>query len=287
MAADVAADLNGKVVAIDGKTMRGSFDKRRGQSPFHVVSAWVAESHVSLGQVVTDEKSNEITAIPALLKTVAITGATVTLDAMGCQKEIASAIVEKGADYILALKDNHPILRAEVETAFAYSKAVGVAPGEMSSFVETAGKKLHGRHETRTCTVITNLESLTDDASWKGLRSIVRVERTREHGGKVSNESAYYLSSLNVGAEIMGQRIRSHWSIENNLHWSLDVTLGEDQSRVRSRAGAANLAVLRKLTLGLLKREPAKAKKSMVKKQKIAGWMPDYAFDVLNMISRE
>jgi predicted transposase YbfD/YdcC len=280
--ADLTADLRGKVVAIDGKTMRGSFDRRTGASALHVVSAWVAERGLTLGQVVTEEKSNEITAIPELLKTLEIHGATVTIDAMGCQKKIAEAIVEAGAEYVLALKDNHPVLRQEVEAAFLHPRAVGV-PSKKHNVCRLKNKG-HGRHEVRTVSVISDIHFITSADDWKKLRSIVKMERERTVGEKTSKETAYYLSSLVVSASSMGKRIRAHWSIENSLHWSLDVVFGEDQSRVRSRNGAANLAQVRKLALSLLKMEPSHQAKSVAKKRKIAAWKPDYAFAILGAI---
>jgi predicted transposase YbfD/YdcC len=282
--ADLVKDLRGTVVAIDGKTMRGSFDRRTGASPLHIVSAWVAERGLTLGQVVTEEKSNEITAIPELLKTVDVRGATVTIDAMGCQKKIAEAIIEAGADYALALKDNHPVLRQEVEVAFLHPHALGVAKSKVN--VCRVENKGHGRREVRTVTVISDVNGITSADDWKKLRSIVKVERQRTVGEKTSTETAYYLSSLKVGASTMGKRIRAHWSIENSLHWSLDVVFAEDQSRIRSRNGAANMTQVRKLALSLLKMEQAQhGKKSVARKRKLAGWVPDYAFDILSTIS--
>jgi predicted transposase YbfD/YdcC len=285
LTADLVTDLEGKVVAIDGKTMRGSFDRRTGASPLHVVSAWVAEQGLTLGQIVTEEKSNEITAIPELLKTIDVRGATVTIDAMGCQKKIAEAIVDAKADYALALKDNHPGLRQEVEAAFLHPDALGIAKNKLN--VCRVENKGHGRREARTVSVISDVNGLTTADDWKKLRSIVKVERKRTVGEKTSTETAYYLSSLKVSAATMGKRIRAHWSIENSLHWSLDVVFAEDQSRIRSRNGAANMTQVRKLALSLLKMEQSRSGKSVAKKRKIAGWEPDYAFRVLSMISRK
>lgn len=283
--ADFSTDLQGKVVAIDGKTLRGSFDRRRGRSPLHVVSAWVAEGGITLGQIVTEEKSNEITAIPDLLKTIDVRGATVTLDAMGCQKAIASAIIDGGADYALALKDNHPTLRAAVEAAFEFPQSTGARKKEIETCrVEGKG---HGRHEVRCVTVIRNVDCIAEADDWEGLRSIVMVERERTIGDKTSRETAYYLSSLSVSAALMEKRIRMHWSIENSLHWTLDVVFGEDKSRIRSRNGAANLTQVRKLALSLLKLEQSRPGKSIARKRKIAGWEPDYAFTILSMISAD
>ncbi|MCL2726535.1 MAG: ISAs1 family transposase [Polyangiaceae bacterium] len=283
MTADFNADVQGKVVAIDGKTLRGSFDRRRGRSALHVISAWVSEAGITLGQIVTEEKSNEITAIPELLQTIDVRGATVTLDAMGCQKTIAALIVDGGADYALALKENHPTLRAEVEAAFEFPKATGARKKDIETCREES--QGHGRHEVRRVTVRRNVECITESDDWKGLRSLVMVERERTIDGKTSHETAYYLSSLSESAPRMAKCIRTHWSIENNLHWTLDVVFGEDKSRIRSRHGAANLTQVRKLALSLLKLESSRSKKSIVKKRKIAGWEPDYAFAVLSMIS--
>lgn len=269
LTADLVTDLEGKVVAIDGKTMRGSFDRRTGASPLHVVSAWVAELGLTLGQIVTEEKSNEITAIPELLKTIDVRGATVTIDAMGCQKKIAEAIVDAKADYALALKDNHPGLRQEVEAAFLHPDALGIAKNKLN--VCRVENKGHGRREARTVSVISDVNGLTTADDWKKLRSIVKVERKRTVGEKTSTETAYYLSSLKVSAATMGKRIRAHWSIENSLHWSLDVVFAEDQSRIRSRNGAANMTQVRKLALSLLKMEQSRSGKSVAKKRKIAG----------------
>lgn len=284
LTSDLAGDLGGQVVAIDGKTMRRSFDKRKNKSALHMVSAWVAERGISLGQIATEEKSNEITAIPELLKMLDVRGATVTIDAMGCQKKIAAAIFDEGADYALALKDNHPVLRSDVEKVF---KAAGASGGRGAKVdvctVESMG---HGRQEKRRVTVSTQTDGLAGAAEWANLRSIVMVERERTVGEKTSKETAYYLSSLAIDAATMERRIRAHWSIENSLHWTLDVTFHEDASRIRSRGGAANLAAVRKLALALLRLEQSRPGKSVAMKRKRAGWEPDYAFRVLSMISR-
>jgi predicted transposase YbfD/YdcC len=247
-----------------------------------MVSAWVAERGITLGQIATEEKSNEITAIPALLKTIDVKGATITIDAMGCQKKIAAEIVDRSADYALALKDNHPALRQAVEAVFA--KANEEAQALDICQVESKG---HGRHEVRRVTVSTQVDQLADASSWKGLQSLVKVERQRTIGDKTSTEAAYYLSSLLVDARTMESRIRAHWSIENTLHWTLDMVFHEDQSRIRSRAGASNLAHVRKLALSLLKLEQSRPGTSVAIKRKMAGWEPDYAFRILSTISRK
>jgi len=278
---DLVTDLRGKVVAIDGKTLRGSFDRRRGKSALHVVSAWVTDLGLSLGQISVDDKSNEITAIPELLKTIDVRGATVTIDAMGCQKAISEAIVDKGADYILAVKENHPNLHVSMQVAFAD------VPGRKNKNINdenvTEGTA-HGRMERRRVRVTRNIDWIEGIDAWKGVKSIVEVERTRTVDGKTSLERSYYISSLTLGAKAIGCRIRAHWRIENSLHWTLDVTYGEDKSRVRDRNGAANLTALRKLSASMLSRTPGQRTKSIAQRRKLAGWVPDYAFDVLASI---
>jgi predicted transposase YbfD/YdcC len=302
---DLVADLGDRVVAFDGKTMRGSLDRKRGKSALHVVSAWVSDLGISLGQVCVDEKSNEITAIPELLKTIDVTGATITIDAMGCQKAIADTILERGADYILAVKDNQPTLHAAIEAAFEQAPAKPAprprrapatahieaafeqAPARPAVRDDVSESTGHGRTEIRRVRVLRDIVTLQGIEAWKGAKSIVEVQRTRISGDKKSFERAYYISSLTVGAKTMGSRIRSHWGIENSLHWVLDVTFGEDKSRVRSRNGAANLTALRKLALALLSRAPAYRARSIAQRRRIAGWMPDYALQVLAMIPGE
>jgi predicted transposase YbfD/YdcC len=278
----LTADLAGQGVAIDGKTLRRSFDRRSGASSIHVVSAWVAGMGLTLGQVVTDQKSNEITAIPALLEVIDVKGAVVTIDAMGCQKKIAAAIIDAEADYALALKDNHPTLRQDVEAAFSAASTVDGDESPVDScIVENKG---HGRHEVRKVSVLGVVDGLHEAAEWKNLRSIVMVERERTVNERTSFERVYYLSSLLVDAATMGRHIRAHWSIENTLHWTLDVVFNEDQSRIR--VGAANFTQVRKLALSLLKLEQSRPGKSIAMKRKRAGWDPDYALRVLSTIPR-
>ena len=280
---DLVSDLADKVVALDGKTLRHSFDRRRGRSALHVVSAWVTDLGLSLGQIAVEEKSNEITAMPALLSTLDIKRATVTIDAMGCQKSITGEVLARGADYILAVKDNHPTLHKEIEEAFM--DLPGQDRNGMVEDEHVTESNGHGRHERRRVRVIRDIDWLTDIGSWKGAKSIIEVERTRTLDSKTSVERAHFISSLSLGAPILEQRIRAHWGIENALHWSLDVTFGEDASRIRDRNSAANLAALRKLALSLLKRAPAHKTRSLAQRRKLAGWAPDYAFEVLAAIS--
>lgn len=280
---DLITELTGKGVAIDGKTLRRSFDRGNGKSALHIVSAWVTEFGVSLGQIAVEEKSNEITAIPALLEMLDIEGTTVTIDAMGCQKSIAGDIVNKRANYVLAVKDNHPTLHAEIQEAFTN------LPGEERNGLvddeHLTENKGHGRHEQRRVRVIRDIDWLTGVDEWQGAKCIIEVERTRTVGSEISIEHAHYISNLSDDAAAIGQRIRAHWSIENTLHWSLDITFGEDMSRIRDRRSAANLAALRKLALSLLKRAPAHETRSLAQRRRLAGWVPDYAFEILAGIS--
>jgi predicted transposase YbfD/YdcC len=276
---ELCESLSGKLVAIDGKTARGSFARERGQGPLHLVSAWVQENSVVLAQLAVEDKSNEIVAIPKLLELLDIRGATVTIDAMGCQKKIAAAIVGKGADYILALKDNQPTLCEEVTSFFAHAQAEGWKDTP-HSFDETSDKG-HGRIEVRRVWATEAIDWLDPKKEWKGLRSIVMVERVRIVGEETSTERAYHLSSHASDAAMVGAKIRGHWSIENTLHWTLDVTFGEDSSRIRSKNGVQNLAAIRKIALALLKRDTSMPKLSVPRKQNRAARLDDYLLTVL------
>lgn len=275
---ELADGLKGKLVAIDGKTVRGSFGDGRG--PLHLVSAWVAENSLSLAQLAVEDKSNEIVAIPRLLELLDLRGATVTIDAMGCQKAIASAIVGRGADYVLSLKDNHPTLHAEVADFFEHAEKSGWRDTAHSTNATTDGG--HGRVEVRRVWASDAIEWLDATEAWKGLRSVVMVERERMAGEKTSVERAYYLTSCAADAAKLGDIVRRHWSIENSLHWTLDVTFDEDSCRIRSKNGVQNFATLRKVALALLKREPSKAKLSVAQKRKRAGYLTDYLLNVLD-----
>lgn len=280
---DLVTDLAGKSIAIDGKTMRRSFDRRDGKSALHIVSAWVTDLGLSLGQIATEEKSNEITAIPALLETLDIAGAIVTIDAMGCQKSIARDIVSKQANYVLAVKDNHPTLHAEIQAAFTDLPDTG--RNGLVADVHATENKGHGRYERRRIRVIRDIDWITDIEAWQGAKCIIEVERRRTIGNETSVERAHFIGSLSDGAADIGRHIRSHWTIENTLHWTLDITFGEDTSRIRDRRSAANLAALRKLVLSLLKRAPAHKTRSLAQRRRLAGWVPDYAFEILAGIS--
>jgi predicted transposase YbfD/YdcC len=281
LVAELSGHVEGKLVCIDGKTMRRTFARERGQGPLHIVSAWVAESGVTLGQVAVDAKSNEIVAIPELLAMLEIQGATVTIDAAGCQRKIAQAIVEKGANYLLSLKDNQPLLHQEVASYFDDALGSGVE----LPYHENVDKG-HGRLEVRRVWTSTDIGWMSVRKRWKGLQSLVMVERERQVGEKTSKERAYFLSSQPFDrAERAAYLVRGHWGIENGLHWVLDMVFDEDHSRIRQRRAAQNFALLRKLALSLLKNEPTDGKKSVARKRKRAGWDHEYLFKVLAAVA--
>jgi predicted transposase YbfD/YdcC len=278
--AAVAGGTEGKLVAIDGKTIRGSFARSLGKSAVHLVSAWVAENSLALGQLATEEKSNEITAIPQLLALLELRGATVSIDAMGCQTKIAEAIVSKGADYILALKGNQSTLQQEVESFFKHAGKTGFKDIP-HTFDETVDGE-HGRLEVRRVWATADLDWMQDaKKSWTNLRTLVLVESERTVDGKTSTERRHYISShRELDAQRLGQLIRGHWAVENGLHWVLDVVFDEDSCRIRQGHGAENFALLRKLALALFKQETS-AKKSVAMKRKRAGWDHLYGLRVL------
>jgi predicted transposase YbfD/YdcC len=257
----VVGELPPQVVAVDGKTSRGSGRRARGEHPLHLLSAWATVSGLVLGQEATDVKSNEITALPRLLRLLALEGCVVTIDAMGCQSAIAAQIVEQGADYVLALKANQPTLHATVVGAFADAQQPGAA-GWVPAVQDQAQTwdKGHGRLERRRYTVLSDpdlLACLDPAHAWPGLRSVVQVEAERRHGEQRSNETRYYLASLPPDAALLGQVIRAHWQVENCLHWVLDVQFREDAARVRVGHEARNFATLRHLALNLLRQDPS------------------------------
>ena len=252
--------LGQQVVAVDGKTLRRSHDRRAGKEALHLVSAWATESGLVVGQVATDTKSNEITAIPALLRLLALEGATVTIDAMGCQTAIASQIVEQGADYVLALKDNQPTLHEYVRLAFVDADAAAGTTLPLADLpTHTTVEKDHGRIERRRCQVIGDpkyLAYIDPKHAWPQLQSVVRIESTRRIGDAVSTDTRHYLSSLPANAALLQRVIRSHWGIENRLHWVLDLAFHEDSSRVRADHAPENLAIIRHIALNLLRGDP-------------------------------
>ena len=267
-------------IAIDGKTQRGSARRTVGQSALHVVSVWAVENHLTLGQVATDAKSNEITAIPELLELLDLKGAVVTIDAMGCQKAIAADIVNGGGQYVLAVKENHPHLYEDIEQAFEEALDQG-EPGVDFTECQTEGVR-GGRQETRTCCVITNPKGIRDAQLWVGLTAIVMVISHREVDGVVSGETRYFISSATGTAEEHLKWVRGHWGIENALHWVLDVCFREDDQRHYAGNSATNLAWLRKLALCLLKAAKNSKGKSIATRRLLSGWKNDYLLSVMN-----
>lgn len=269
-----ADDQQLQVISIDGKTIRGlrTFE----ESPIHMVSAWSSTYQLSLGQVATEEKSNEITAIPELLDVVAIDGSVVTIDAMGCQRDIAQKILRRGGDYVLAVKGNQGLLLDGIEDSFRMLPPVDSA--NMNDFG-------HGRIEHRTCLVTNDLSLVEGSENWPGLQTIVQVSSEREFKktGKTETSTRYYISSLPANAEIIGKIVRQHWSIENNLHWSMDVSFNEDLDKKRDRNAVVNFSLLNKIALTLLKQDTS-SKVGIKSRRKQAGWSPDYLLSLFEGI---
>ena len=252
----LAHSLGIKHIAIDGKTLRHSGNALKGWKPLHLVSAWATECHLSLGQVAVEEKSNEITAIPRLLELLDIQGALVTIDAMGCQKEIAKKIVEGGADYVLSVKDNQPHLLEDIQACLAKAMETdGVGIQQDSYETQEQG---HGRKEKRSYLIVVNPTEIRNQEAWAKLQVIGMCYREREVAGEASEEVHYFIGSRVMSAQQYAAATRGHWGIENNLHWQLDVVFGEDANRVQHRNGAENLALVRRLALALLKKQPGK-----------------------------
>lgn len=269
----------GKIVSIDGKCLRGSKDSKLARSGLYIVSAWVNENELVLGAKSVAEKSNEISAIPELLEMLVLKGAIVTIDAMGCQKDITKAICEAEADYVIALKANQGTLYEDVKWLFktTETEAYPVVDSYESFDAE------HGRYETRHCKVIKDLTYLKTKG-WVNLKQVIKVDRCFEdkHSGKQSQESRYYLTSLASSAKQVLHLVRSHWGIENNQHWSLDVTFHEDHSRIRADHAAFNMGLLRRLALNLLKQETS-FKAGLKRKRFSAAMDDDYLFTVLGI----
>ena len=267
-----------QVIAIDGKTLRRSFDRAKGQSALHMVHAWATANHLLLGQLAVDEKSNEITAIPKLLQMLELTGAIVTIDAMGCQKEIARTIREQKADYLLALKGNHEHLFEQVQAFFDGACADRMTGPDIRYHREW--DQGHGRTECRRCWATSDLSWLEGREEWADLKSVVMIEAERFVGDSLSVETRYYLSSLPNDAKLLNEAARSHWGVENSLHWVLDVTFHEDSSRIKKENAPENFGLIRRLALCLLKRERT-SKRGIKGKRLRASWDESYLMRVL------
>jgi len=272
--------ISGQVIALDGKTLRRSHDKGIGKAAIDMVSAWATANRLVLGQVKVDEKSNEITAIPALLEALEVAGCIVTIDAIGCQTEIAEKIIEREADYVLSLKENQGHLYEDVERLF-----VDLEDSQYQAYAfeyEKTVNKDHGRIEIRECWTISDpevLRHLRGFENWKGLQTVSRIQAQRWIGAEKSCEDRYHIASI-TGAKRVLWAVRSHWGIENELHWTLDIVFDEDHCRVRKDHGPENLALLRHIALNLLKQEKT-CKRGIKGKRLLAGWNQDYLFKVL------
>jgi predicted transposase YbfD/YdcC len=278
-----------EIVALDGKALRRALDKE--DSPKYVVSAWAESNNLVLGQLKVNEKSNEITAVPELLRVLELAGCIVTIDAMGCQKKIAREVIEADADYVLALKGNQEKVHEEVKSFLDSTleekrkqRPKGAVVPEEAQAMQThqTVEKDHGRLEIRTYYQSDRLDWFEDLGKWEGLRSVGMVESSREIAEKVTVERRYYLSSLKLGVETFARAVRGHWGVENKVHWVMDVCFREDQSRARQGYAAENLATLRRLALNLLKREKTK-KRGIRGKQLNAGWDLSYLLRLLGV----
>jgi predicted transposase YbfD/YdcC len=262
------------VVAIDGKVLRRSYDQASGKSALHMVSAWGSEQRLVLAQIATDAKSNEITAVPKLLRMLALKGTIVTADALNCQRPIAEQIVEQQGDYALALKGNQGTLYDDVVLLLN-------DPESQVRITQPVVEGDHGRIETRTATVSTEVDWLQKQHQWPGLKAIGKVVRVRQTAEKTTTETAYYLLSRVLSPDRFNEVVRQHWSIENSLHWRLDVVMNEDQDRTRMGHGPHNLAVLRHMAINAMQKEGSKG--SLRGKFKRAGWDNDYLFRLLEL----
>ncbi len=273
--------MEGQVVAIDGKTVRGSRDGTAGKAAIHLVSAWASASQLILGQVKVVDRSNEIMAIPELLNALDVSGCMVTIDAMGCHKEIAKAITEKGADYILALKQNQGQLYDDATDTFDQLKRSEFSEIDYG-FCETV-EKGHGRIEKRRCWAVSDpahIDYVNETGEWTKLRSLAMVESERVENGEAATQPRYYVSSLRSDARRLLSGVRTHWGIENSVHWVLDVAFSEDHSRMRTGNSAENFSILRRMALNMLKGETT-SKGGVAARRKRAGWDENYLLCVL------
>jgi predicted transposase YbfD/YdcC len=276
----VAGEIVG-VVAIDGKTIRRSFDAATGKSAVHMVSAWAADNGVVFGQLATSDKSCELDAIPKLLAMLSIKGLIVTIDALGCHKHIAKQIIEQRGDYLLRVKDNQPTLHRDIKAMFEWAEKRGYS-GLKHAHSEHV-EKGHGRIERREASVLFDLRQIAGVREWAGLKCVVRVRSERMTSTRTSVDDRYFISSVSTHrSEELARAARAHWGVENSLHWVLDVTFGEDSSRVRQRHAAQNLSRLKRLTLNILKLAPMTKSKSIKSKRFVAGLDHEYLLKVLH-----
>lgn len=273
--------LDADIVAIDGKTLRRAYQEGGAKAPIHMISAWSTRQNLVLGQAKVADKSNEIVAIPQLLDLLTVKGATVTIDAMGCQRTIAAKIVDKGADYVLALKGNQGSLREDVELFFAEQAARHFADTAVSRHQTV--EKSHGRIETRTVTATDDIAWLSERHAWPGLKSIVMVESVREIGlradPKIERETRFYIASATADAATLGTAIRSHWGIENGLHWVMDMVFRDDECRIRTKNAPANFATVKHMASNLLRRAPGKD--SLRVKRRVAAWDDNFLASIV------
>jgi predicted transposase YbfD/YdcC len=273
--------LPAQVIAVDGKTVRRSHDRTQGKAAIQLVSAWAAEQRLVLAQRKVADTANELTAIPEVLRALAVAGCVVTLDAMGCQRAIAEQVLAQGGDYVLALNDNQPMLAADVQTCFVEAHAQGYT--DVAHDAHTAVDKGHGRLEIRRRWVITDAAVLTwlqAEHAWPGLAAIGMVQTERRLAETTTSGTRYYLLSRPLAAQALGEAVRSHWGIENQVHWVLDVSFGEDQSRSRRGAAAENAAILRRIALNVVRHHPWK-RYSIKARRLIAGWNDAYRLHLL------
>ena len=262
-------------IAIDGKTLCGSAGSALG--PLHLVSAWATQAQVTLAQVAVDGKSNEITAIPRLLELLDLHGALVTIDAIGCQKAIAKQIVARGGDYVLVVKGNQERLLADIQKAVAQALDGDLPAGVVRQY--RSRETGHGRTEERSCVMVEQVTGIQERRAWPQLRAVGMCRRERTIDGRTTEEVRYFIGSRRMGARRYAQALRAHWGIENNLHWQLDISFGEDASRIENRHGAENFALLRKMALALLKQHPRK--ESVARKRKAAALNPAFLAETL------